>query len=134
MTGGTLSAKLYDRRGDFDFRVVGFHYICSNVPESQDCGVFVSQLVICTRGFVVEAVINSRLSCFCVCDLVLCWSVLHASDLTSPDMTGYSLDSTAGSWPEQVKFPGIFLHAWVFPSVRVVLSVTFNPVFVIIMY
>ena len=42
-------------------------------------------------------------------------------------MTGYALDSTASAWPPQVKFtlPG---H----PSVRVVLSITCVPSFVMI--
>ena len=39
-----------------------------------------------------------------LCDLVLCWCVLHTPDFTPLDMTGYTLDSTAGAWPEQQKF------------------------------
>ena len=69
------------------------------------------------------------------CDLIFCWCVLHTPDLTSPDMTGYTVDSTVGAWTHQVKFtlPGhLFTHLG-FPSVRVVFSVTFIPVFVMIM-
>ena len=47
------------------------------------------------------------------CDLVICWCVLHTPDLISSDMTGYTLDSTASSWPHQVRFtlPGhLFIH------------------------
>ena len=43
----------------------------------------------------------------------LSWYVLHMPDLTSPNMAGCTLDSTAGAWPKQVKFtlPGhIFTH------------------------
>ena len=39
--------------------------------------------------------------------------MLHTADLTSLDMTGYTLDSTAGAWPQQLKFtfPGhLFAH------------------------
>ena len=50
-------------------------------------------------------------------DLVLCWCALHTLDLTPPDMTDYTLDSTASS------------HL----GFRVVLSVTFIPGFVMIM-
>ena len=50
-------------------------------------------------------------------------------------MTGYTLDSTAGARPQQVKFtlPGhLFTHLG-FPSVRVVLSITFILGFIMIM-
>ena len=70
-----------------------------------------------------------------VCDLVIWWCVLHTPDLTPPDMTGCTLDSTAGAWPYKVKFtlPRNLLTHLGFPSVRVVLNVTFIPVFVMIM-
>ena len=50
-------------------------------------------------------------------------------------MTGCSLDSVAGAWPQQVKFTlpwHLFTHLG-FPSVRVALGITFIPGFVIIM-
>ena len=34
VTGGTLSTKLYDKRDNFDFRIVNFPFICSNIPQS----------------------------------------------------------------------------------------------------
>ena len=62
--------------------------------------------------------------------------MLHAPYLTSPDVAGYALDSTAGAWPQQVKFTlprHLFTHLG-FSSVRVVLmSITFIPGFVMIM-
>ena len=36
---------LYDKRGDFDFPVVNFPYLSSNIPESPAYGVFVWQLI-----------------------------------------------------------------------------------------
>ena len=39
-----------------------------------------------------------------LCDLILCWCVLHNPDMTQTDMTGYTLDCTAGSWSQQDKF------------------------------
>ena len=70
-----------------------------------------------------------------LCDLVLCWRVLYTPDLTPPGMTGYALDSTTGAWPHQESLLslGTCSHTYVFPSVRVVLSVTFIPGFVVIM-
>ena len=66
-------------------------------------------------------------------DLVLCWYVLNTTDLTSPDMTIYTLDSTGSAWPQQMDFnlPGhLFTHLFL-PSIRVVLI--FIPDFVIFM-
>ena len=55
--------------------------------------------------------------------------------LSSPDVTGYALDSTAGAWPQQMKFtlPRHIFTQLGFPSVRVVLNMTFIPGFVMIM-
>ena len=56
------------------------------------------------------------------------------TNLTSPDMTGYTLDSTAGAC-QQVGFtlPGHLFTLKGFPSVNVVLSVSFIPDFIIFM-
>ena len=77
---------------------------------------------------------NTSLSQF-LCDLVLCWCVLHTPDLTSPDMTGFTFDSTADALPQQMKLtlPGhLFTHLG-FQTVLVVLGVTFIPGVVMIM-
>ena len=39
VTDGPLSTKLYNRRDDFDFRIVNFPYIYSNIPEPPTYGV-----------------------------------------------------------------------------------------------
>ena len=36
---------MYDKRDDFDFPIVNFPYLSSNIPESPAYGVFVSQLI-----------------------------------------------------------------------------------------
>ena len=46
---------------------------------------------------------NTYISQF-LCDLFLCWCVLHIPDLTPPGMTGYTLYSTAGECSQQVLF------------------------------
>ena len=75
---------------------------------------------------------NTPLSQF-VCDLVLCWCVLHTPDLTSTDVTGYSytLDFTTrrGHNMWSLTFPG----TWVSPSIRVALSEIFIVGFVMFM-
>ena len=42
---GILTTKLYDKRDDFNFSIVNFPYLCSNIPSSPAYGVFVSQLI-----------------------------------------------------------------------------------------
>ena len=43
--GGKLTTQLYDKRDDFDFAIVNFPYICSNIPLSPVYGVYLSQLI-----------------------------------------------------------------------------------------
>jgi len=37
--------KLYDKRDDFNFPIVNFPFICSNIPASPTYGVHISQLI-----------------------------------------------------------------------------------------
>ena len=41
---GNLCTRLYDKRDDFNFPIVGFPVLCSNIPASHAYGVYVSQL------------------------------------------------------------------------------------------
>ena len=58
--------------------------------------------------------------------------MLHTTDLTTPEITGYTLDSTADLWPQKVKFtlPGLIFTYLGFPECP---SVTFIPGFVMLM-
>jgi hypothetical protein len=47
---GQLRTKLYDKRDDFDFRIVNFPFICSNIPSAPAHGVNISQLIRCSRA------------------------------------------------------------------------------------
>ena len=38
-TSGKLSTKLYDKRDDFNFPIVNFSFLCSNIPASPAYGV-----------------------------------------------------------------------------------------------
>ena len=40
-----LCTRLYDKRGDFDFPIVNFPFLDSNIPASPVYGVFISQLI-----------------------------------------------------------------------------------------
>ena len=43
--GGKLSTRLYDKRDDFDFHIVNFPFLSSNIPSSPSYGVYSSQLI-----------------------------------------------------------------------------------------
>ena len=44
-SGGKLSTRLYDKRDDFDFHIVSFPYLSSNIPSGPSYGVYISQLI-----------------------------------------------------------------------------------------
>jgi hypothetical protein len=44
-SNGRLTISLYDKRDDFDFAIVNFSFLCSNIPLSPAYGVYVSQLI-----------------------------------------------------------------------------------------
>ena len=43
--GGHLQSKIYDKRDDFNFPIVNFPFLCSNIPAPPAFGVFISQLI-----------------------------------------------------------------------------------------
>jgi hypothetical protein len=47
---GRLTTSLYDKRDDFDFAIVNFPFLCSNVPLSPAYGVYISQLILYARA------------------------------------------------------------------------------------
>jgi hypothetical protein len=49
-TNGKLTTQLYDKQDDFNFSIVNFPYLCSNVPSSPAYGVYISQLIRYTRA------------------------------------------------------------------------------------
>ena len=42
---GKLSTRLYDKRDDFNFPIVNFPFLSSNIPSAPAYGVYVSQLI-----------------------------------------------------------------------------------------
>ena len=40
-----LQVKLYDKRDDFNFNIVNFPFLSSNIPQSPAYGLYVSQLI-----------------------------------------------------------------------------------------
>jgi hypothetical protein len=47
---GRLRSKIYDKRYDFNFPILNFPFICSNIPAAPACGVYISRLLV---GFVL---------------------------------------------------------------------------------
>ena len=44
-TDRKLTTKLYDKRDDFDFSIVNFPHLSSNIPQSPAYGVYISQMI-----------------------------------------------------------------------------------------
>ena len=42
---GQLSTKIYDKRDDFNFKIINFPNMCSNIPASPPYGVYILQLI-----------------------------------------------------------------------------------------
>ena len=49
-TDGRLNTRIYDKRDDFNFPIVNFPFISSNIPFNPAYGVYVSQLVRYSRA------------------------------------------------------------------------------------
>lgn len=49
-TNGHLTTNLYDKRDDFDFPIVNFPFLCSNIPASPAYGMYISQLIRYSRA------------------------------------------------------------------------------------
>ena len=45
VNSGQLSTKIYDKRDDFNFKIINFPNMCSNIPASPAYGVYISQLI-----------------------------------------------------------------------------------------
>ena len=45
ITNGIVSSKIYDKRDDFNFEIVNFPFLDSDVPCSPSYGVYISQLI-----------------------------------------------------------------------------------------
>ena len=59
---GRLRTKVYDKRDDFNFPIVNFPFICSNIPAAPAHGVYISQMIRYSR-FVVPIRISLTEGC-----------------------------------------------------------------------
>ena len=42
---GQISTKMYDKRDDFNFKIINFPNMCRNIPSFPAYGVYISQLI-----------------------------------------------------------------------------------------
>jgi hypothetical protein len=49
-SAGRLGTKLYDKRDDFNFPIVTFPFLCSNIPAAPAYGVYLSQMIRYSRA------------------------------------------------------------------------------------
>ena len=42
---GQINTKIYDKRDDFNFKIINFPNMCNNIPASPAYGVYISQLI-----------------------------------------------------------------------------------------
>jgi hypothetical protein len=47
---GRLRAKLYDKRDDFNFPIVNFPFMCSNISAAPAYEVYISHLILYSRA------------------------------------------------------------------------------------
>jgi hypothetical protein len=40
-----IATGIYDKRDDFNFKIINFPNMCSNIPASPAYGVYISQLI-----------------------------------------------------------------------------------------
>ena len=57
---GNVTSKLYDKRDDFDFEIINFPYLISNIPATPAYGVYTSQLIRYQRACVSYLEFQSR--------------------------------------------------------------------------
>ena len=50
LDNGKLTTRLYDKRDDFNFPIVNFPFLSSNIPSAPAYGVYISQLICYARA------------------------------------------------------------------------------------
>ena len=60
ISNDTVSTKIYDKRGDFDFEIVNFPVLDGDVPRSTSYGVYISKLIRFARASSYDADFNTR--------------------------------------------------------------------------
>ena len=56
-----VSTKIYDKRDDFDFKIVNFPFLDGDVPRSTSYGVYITQLIRFARASSYDTDFNTRI-------------------------------------------------------------------------
>ena len=59
ITNGTVSFKVYDKQGDFNFEIVNFPFLDEDVPRPNSYGVYISQLI-CLLEYVLMLMTSAQ--------------------------------------------------------------------------
>ena len=60
---GKLFIKLYDKCDDFDFHIVNFPFLSSNIPFGPSYGVYISQLIRYARCYSYTVMTDVAIKC-----------------------------------------------------------------------
>ena len=60
ITNGIVSSKIYDKRHDFNLKIVNFPFLDGDVPRSPSYGVYISQLIRFARVCSIVNDFNNR--------------------------------------------------------------------------
>ena len=63
ISNGFVSSKIYDKRDDFDFGIVNFHFLDGDVPRRPPYGLYISQLLRFARVCSHVDDLNTRNKC-----------------------------------------------------------------------
>jgi hypothetical protein len=61
-TNSKITTQLYDKRDDFNFSIVNFPYLCSNIPASPAYGIYIAAYSIYKSLLDIRSVFISRQS------------------------------------------------------------------------
>jgi hypothetical protein len=61
---GQLSTKIYDKRDDFNFKIINFPNMCSNIPASPAYGVCIAYNFFCRDGMYFDKILVSEYKLF----------------------------------------------------------------------
>ena len=98
---GLLSRRLYDKRDDFNFDIVNYPFLDSNIPISPAYGVYISRLVAFARSCQLSDDFNQRHKCLIQKLVSQGYSIkrLHSKFLTLGVIICINRDSAGGLWP-----------------------------------
>ena len=87
---GKFITEVFDKRDNFNFNIVNYPYMCSNIPTKPTYGVYISQLIrisrICDKLSCLQNVLSCTIHMYITCMQAYCCDNIYAlkSQLCSP--------------------------------------------------